>query len=76
MVGAIDGLGPAEACVNLDAKVSEELRLRDSQAKEDRTRFSELCAQTSRAAAEELTKTNTKFTDVCIGLDDSANSSM
>jgi hypothetical protein len=60
----------SEACVNLDAKVSEELRLRDSQAKEDRTRFSELCAQTSRAAAEELTKTNTKFTDVCIGLDE------
>ena len=64
----------SEACLNLDKKLShelsDELRALDARAVEDRTRFSELCAQTSRAAAEELSKTNTKFTDVCIGLDE------
>jgi hypothetical protein len=63
-----------EACLNLDKKLShelsDELRALDARAVEDRTRFSELCAQTSRAAAEELSRTNTKFTDVCIGLDE------
>jgi chromosome segregation ATPase len=59
-----------EACLSLDKKFTEEMGDRDRRAEDDKTLANDGYVQLSRQVVDQLQATNTKFTDVCIGLDE------